>query len=566
MKLKYIFATIASAMLVLAGCSEKYEVEDLGNIQLSSSYIGLPQDGGSKTITVHANNTWTVDTTGTVTNGTPWLNFSSLSGNAGESELTISADGVTGSRTATFTVTCGGQTQIVNVVQGEVTVTTATCAEVIAGAEGATYRVTGTVTSVANTSYGNFYLNDGTGEIYIYGTVDASGSYNWSSFGIDVGDEVTVQGPKKLYGTTVELVDATWISTNKSLISVDSTYVGGQNTTLIPSAGGDATVYLTLKGGDGIHVTIPDDAQSWLSIKSLGGQSIVFHAAENTSAPRSVTLTFTTTASGKEYSSTATLTQSGAGGTKEVPFTVEEAISYVNGVGGDTPNEVYVKGIVSQIANNGSYGAQYGNGTFYISTDGTYHNDKSLDFEVFRGLWLGNQKWADGNAQIAVGTEVVICGTLTVYNGTPETKGNKAYVYSINGVTSDANGIGTVDSPFNAVGGIEAANAGVGVNVYVGGTVSQIANRGTFTTQYGNGSFYLSTDGTYHNDKSLDFEAYQVYWLGNRKWVETDPQVAVGDNVVVYGPLTIYNGTAETKGRGAAYIYSLNGSTQAKRR
>ena len=40
------------------------------------------------------------------------------------------------------------------------------------------------------------------------------------------------------------------------------------------------------------------------------------------------------------------------------------------------------------------------------------------------------------------------------------------------------------------------------------------------------------------------------------------PTVAVGDVVVIYGPLTTYNTTRETKGKGAAYIYSLNGKTE----
>mgnify|MGYP000063794915 CR=1 FL=1 len=50
------------------------------------------------------------------------------------------------------------------------------------------------MTAIANTTYGNLYLNDGTGEIYIYGTLDASGAEkNFLSLGIEVGDEITVQ-------------------------------------------------------------------------------------------------------------------------------------------------------------------------------------------------------------------------------------------------------------------------------------------------------------------------------------------------------------------------------------
>ncbi|NLD21846.1 MAG: hypothetical protein GX664_05135, partial [Bacteroidales bacterium] len=116
---------------------------------------------------------------------------------------------------------------------------------------------------------------------------------------------------------------------------------------------------------------------------------------------------------------------------------------------------------------------------------------------------------------------------------------------------------------------IEAAKAGIKSKVYVEGTVSKLVSGKNksgeyidgFNADYGNGSFWISSDGVYNNDKSKDFEAYQVYWLQNLKWTAEDPQIAVGDNVVLYGPLTTYSGTSETQGKGAAYIYSLNGST-----
>ena len=65
--------------------------------------------------------------------------------------------------------------QRINIIQGIATVSNATCAEVLAGPDSKTYRVTGTVTKIVNTTYGNWYLNDGTGEVYIYGTLDSKG-------------------------------------------------------------------------------------------------------------------------------------------------------------------------------------------------------------------------------------------------------------------------------------------------------------------------------------------------------------------------------------------------------
>ena len=141
----------------------------------------------------------------------------------GRLSITFSADATLDGRTAELQLVCGGKTQHINVIQGLSTVSDATCAEVIAGPDSKTYRVTGTVTSIANTTYGNWYLNDGTGEVYIYGTLDAKGqTKNFLSLGLEVGDVVTVEGPKTTYNGTVELVDVTVVSIKKSLIKVDS--------------------------------------------------------------------------------------------------------------------------------------------------------------------------------------------------------------------------------------------------------------------------------------------------------------------------------------------------------
>ncbi len=95
-------------------------------------------------------------------------------------------------------------------------VTTATCAEVLAGADGTIYQVTGKCVEIANTTYGNWYLEDATGKVYIYGTLDAEGNTkNFASLGIEVGDEITVEGPRKTYKETVELVDVKVIAIKK---------------------------------------------------------------------------------------------------------------------------------------------------------------------------------------------------------------------------------------------------------------------------------------------------------------------------------------------------------------
>ena len=86
-----------------------------------------------------------------------------------------------------------------------------TCADVIAGEDGTVFRVKGTVDKITNTEYGNWILKDETGEITIYGTLDKEGNKgknnSIAAWGIEVGDVLTVEGARKTYKETIELVD-----------------------------------------------------------------------------------------------------------------------------------------------------------------------------------------------------------------------------------------------------------------------------------------------------------------------------------------------------------------------
>ena len=295
----------------MTSCADEATMTLLDEIQVSSSYVSIPVEGGSTYITVTAKDSWTVEKVFTKKDSLKWLTISSTSGDAGESTLTFSAPSAIDGRTAEVLIQIGGKTQRINIIQGLAQIATATCAEVIAGPDSKTYQVTGVCTSISSTTYGNWYLEDETGSIYIYGTLDAKGAEkNFLSLGLEVGDEVTVQGPKTTYGTTVELVNVTVINIKKSLVKVDSL-----ENAVLPLEGGEFIAYLTCKG-EGISVEIPDDAKSWLSISSIqsaGTNTVVkFKAEANTGGDRGTTLTFRTTDGSKNYSTQTTLSQKGA--------------------------------------------------------------------------------------------------------------------------------------------------------------------------------------------------------------------------------------------------------------
>lgn len=74
------------------------------------------------------------------------------------------------------------------------------------------YTLTGTITSVTNSTYGNFYLNDGTGEVLIYGLVGPEGeSKYWATSGAKVGDDITVKTIRTEYGNSPQGKNATFV-------------------------------------------------------------------------------------------------------------------------------------------------------------------------------------------------------------------------------------------------------------------------------------------------------------------------------------------------------------------
>ena len=76
-----------------------------------------------------------------------------------------------------------------------------------------TYRLTGKVSNITNTQYGNFDLVDATGTIYVYGLLDKDGNAkNFESLGIKEGDEITLEGKYTTYNGNPQIKNAQYIS------------------------------------------------------------------------------------------------------------------------------------------------------------------------------------------------------------------------------------------------------------------------------------------------------------------------------------------------------------------
>ncbi|MGN1212360.1 MAG: BACON domain-containing protein [Candidatus Cryptobacteroides sp.] len=277
MKTRYIYSMILSAALAFAGCDSTAPTGPYDNISLDKSYVFIPEEGGSTEVKLKATEAWafltddtwpevvTEDKEGNPATAPSWLSAASqMSGEAGEYTISFSADATNDGRELELRIKAGSNVQILRVRQGSMTVETATCAEVIAGPDSKTYRVKGTCLSIYNTEYGNWYLDDGTGTITIYGTLDADGAAkNFLSLGLEQGDIVEVQGPKLTYETVTELVDVTVLSITKSLLKIESA-----PEEYIQKEGGSLELVLSFKG-EGLYPRVPEEYRSWISIAEV---------------------------------------------------------------------------------------------------------------------------------------------------------------------------------------------------------------------------------------------------------------------------------------------------------
>ncbi len=133
-------------------------------------------------------------------------------------------------------------------------------------------------------------------------------------------------------------------------------------------------------------------------------------------------------------------------GTLENPLTASQAFDLVAAMESGVTSEAdyYVKGKVCSITY--TFSAQYGTATFKISDDG---NASNKDFTVYSCYYFNNEPWKEGDTQIQVNDEVIVCGKVINYNGnTPEFASKKSYLVSLNGTTGN-NGSGDTSGSNN---------------------------------------------------------------------------------------------------------------------
>ena len=526
MDIKRIVLGFFAAAAVLVGCQEKEEDFGVAKIEVSTTALSFNSSSSSQTLQVTASRQWTVT-------GLPdWIAVDPAGGEPSKSPQTVTVTVIANDgfdREADVAFSIGLMKEYVKVSQ--------------TGQKGQIDYGKGTLEHPFSVDGVISYINsldnpstDSPEKVYVKGIISSVGEEYTAQYGngtFDISDDGTTGS------TQFKVYRAKYLG-NKNYTSKDTQIKVGDEVIVYGNVvlyGSSAPVYETSQGNAYLY-----------SLNGVTGSSTPAGDPKGT-------------------------------GSKEDPFNVAAALKTAAGLSwtsSDTYEKLgpfYVKGKISQIKEE--YGTEYGNGTFYISDDGSTDNE----FYVFRALYLGNKKFADGDTQIKVGDEVVIYGEIMNYrNNTPETVQNSSYLYSLNGETGgetppappagDAKGTGTQADPYNPAAAINAVKDLTWTDnttydttseVYVKGKISRIPEKGTFTEggTYGNASFYISEDGS----QAGEFYCYRVLYLGNKKFEAGQTDIKVGDEVVVYGQLMNYKGNTPETVANKAYLYSLNGET-----
>ena len=193
------------------GGNSEIEIPKKPSFSLDVESLEFDEKGGSKEINVVAENNFYGAVTATT--DAEWLTIEN-----DDYTFTITADENEGfARTANVVFSADGCEDIKVAVSQDANPNAAieaTVAEFLAAKESDTtlYRLRGTITNVAETSFGNFDLTDETGTVYIYGLCSPEGETKyWAASGAQLGDDIEIITVRSSYSNTPQGKNATFV-------------------------------------------------------------------------------------------------------------------------------------------------------------------------------------------------------------------------------------------------------------------------------------------------------------------------------------------------------------------
>lgn len=471
MKIKNIFAILAAGAFLFSSCQEPFQPSQFSEIKVSESIVSIPSSGGKVTITLTAEDSWhldesTLDCTIEVENPDdpenpimkPWLTVTPTSGEAGETEVTFSAEIAELDRENTIEFVCGKAFQQVTVKQagdpslapqyppvesGEywIMVNTGTadspawqvakpigsaygylyCDEAIAGADGSLSSTASNVFTLTEVADG-FTIQDAAGQYYyMTGTYD---SFNVTADASQTGNVWRIEQTADYEFTITNAGNGKTIQYDPAYSSFGA-YSARRDGSLMPylvKAEAPAPELLAIEqtewelqkeagvldipatiNANNVSVSFTEPWLQYMGVKVIEGVSnLEFNYSENAGAARAAAVTVTASDGTIETSVELSISQLGG--------IVDATAAEINAAE-DGPAEYRLTGYISK-----DEGSEYGN---------IYIKDYTGEVYVYGVLDENGESKQWNNMGISEGDIITVVGAKTSYNGNPQLKNVK---------------------------------------------------------------------------------------------------------------------------------------------
>ncbi len=157
------------------------------------------------------------------------------------------------------------------------------------------YELTGVISNITNTTYGNFTLTDGTGSVVVYGLTKTKVENNdndksFATIGLVDGDTVTLIGTRSSFNSTVQVGGPAYyvshvVNTTPRIISLSNSSIS------VTSAKTTSTITVNVAGEGGTLAA--SDNVDWVTT-NISDTTVTVNIEENTiEEPRNATVTIT---------------------------------------------------------------------------------------------------------------------------------------------------------------------------------------------------------------------------------------------------------------------------------
>lgn len=199
------------AVLFFAGCGGKEPEPEpvkpvMASVMIQQKASPFESSGGQQSISFLATVNWSASPS------QPWVKVTPSSGSGSDSyqTVTVSVDeNKEEERSAEVVIQAGAAKGVITISQKKGVEASVSISEFYAKRANQTdwYKLTGEIVGIANPSYGNFYIVDGSSCLYVYGLTSKkvdSNDQSFQSLGLKVGDKVTFMSLRSEHNNVVE--------------------------------------------------------------------------------------------------------------------------------------------------------------------------------------------------------------------------------------------------------------------------------------------------------------------------------------------------------------------------